>query len=182
MVLLLSSPTFIMYDELCQELQQLEEARHIIEKIEKGEATARWSIVDDLIIHAGRIFVPIASTQCPASSTPPTGPVTRVSRRLYIAWALPSIAQRWRNWSKILSRVVLYANATSQNIGTRRGCCIALRSPTWYGVTLPSISLRDFLTSVASRWSSQWWTASRSTPTPFLWVTHTLLCPSSRPS
>jgi hypothetical protein len=29
----LSSPTFVMCDELHQELQQLEEARHIIEKI-----------------------------------------------------------------------------------------------------------------------------------------------------
>jgi hypothetical protein len=66
MALPLSSPTFIMYDELRQELQQLEEARHIIEKIEKGEATAGWSVVDDFIIHNGCIFVPIASTQWPA--------------------------------------------------------------------------------------------------------------------
>jgi hypothetical protein len=66
MALPLSSPSFVMYDELRQELQQLQEARHIIEKIEKGEAIAGWSVMDGLIIHAGRIFVPAASTLWPA--------------------------------------------------------------------------------------------------------------------
>lgn len=61
MVLPLSSPTFELYNALREKLSRLEDATQLRAKIEKGEAAAGWSILDDLLIYSGRVFVSIAS-------------------------------------------------------------------------------------------------------------------------
>jgi hypothetical protein len=61
MALPLSSPTFELYNELQEELSHLEEATQLKEKIEKGEAAAGWTVLDGLLAHSGRIFVPTTS-------------------------------------------------------------------------------------------------------------------------
>jgi hypothetical protein len=65
MALPLSSPTFELYNELREELAHLEEATQLKEKIEMGEAAARWTVLDGLLAHSGRIFVPTASALWP---------------------------------------------------------------------------------------------------------------------
>jgi hypothetical protein len=65
MALPLSSPTFELYNELREELSHLEEATQLKEKIEKGEAAAGWTVLDSLLVHSGRIFVPTASVLWP---------------------------------------------------------------------------------------------------------------------
>jgi hypothetical protein len=65
MVLPLSSPTFELHNELREELLHLEEATQLKEKIEKGEAAAGWTVLDGLLVHSGRIFVPTASALWP---------------------------------------------------------------------------------------------------------------------
>jgi hypothetical protein len=65
MALPLSFLTFELYNELRDELSHLEEATQLREKIKKGEVAAGWTVLDGLLIHSGRIFIPTASALWP---------------------------------------------------------------------------------------------------------------------
>jgi len=60
-----SSPTFLLFDEFRREAEQLPEVITAKQQIEQGEASAAWTIVDGLVLHDGRIFVPMSSALWP---------------------------------------------------------------------------------------------------------------------
>jgi len=60
-----SSPTFLIFDEFRREAEQLPEVITAKQQIEQGEASAAWTIVDGLVLHDGRIFVPMSSALWP---------------------------------------------------------------------------------------------------------------------
>lgn len=61
----LSSPAFEFYDEFRWEAQSLSEIVEVKEDIVAGTTSTAWSIVDDLVLHDGRVFVSSSSALWP---------------------------------------------------------------------------------------------------------------------
>jgi hypothetical protein len=119
MALPLSSPTFELYNELREELSHLEEATQLKEKIEKGEAAAGWTVLDGLLIHSGRIFVPTVSGLWPTILATAHGTgyegIQKTLHHLHASFCNTSAAQL----VKTSSRVARCAKGTSRNIFIR---------------------------------------------------------------
>jgi hypothetical protein len=60
-VLLLSTPTFQFFDDFRKEAASHPDVVKLKQQIEQGRALPTWSIVDDLVLYKGRIFVPSSS-------------------------------------------------------------------------------------------------------------------------
>jgi hypothetical protein len=60
------SPTFTLFDDLRREMTELEDGIRLLEMIRKGEAADKWSVVNDLAIYSGCIYVPTTSSLWPA--------------------------------------------------------------------------------------------------------------------
>lgn len=61
----LSSPTFELYDEFRRETENLPDIIKPKEMIVAGTTSEAWSIVDGLVLHAGRVFVSSSSALWP---------------------------------------------------------------------------------------------------------------------
>jgi len=61
----LSVPSFTLYDDFRKEAESLPEIITAKELIANGKSTAAWSIVDGLVLHNGRVFVPSSSSLWP---------------------------------------------------------------------------------------------------------------------
>jgi hypothetical protein len=57
MALALSSPTFILFDDLRREMTELEDVIHLLEMIRKGEAVDKWSVVNRVAVSSRRCGV-----------------------------------------------------------------------------------------------------------------------------
>lgn len=57
----LSSPAIHLFDDFRREAEHLPDLVAARGKITRGEATTDWTVVDGLVLHADRIFVPTAS-------------------------------------------------------------------------------------------------------------------------
>lgn len=64
-VMAISSPSFAFFDALCTELSTNLSCQSIREQIVAGTASPAWSVVDDLLLHEGRVFVPVDSLLWP---------------------------------------------------------------------------------------------------------------------
>jgi hypothetical protein len=62
MVLALYSPSFVLFDDLRREMTELDDGKHLLEKIDKGEATDKWTTVNNLTIYSERIFMSTTSS------------------------------------------------------------------------------------------------------------------------
>lgn len=58
----LSSPIFVVYDTLRQELSTDLQAQNIFAQLQDGTAPDGWFLVDDMLLFKGRLFVPDSST------------------------------------------------------------------------------------------------------------------------
>jgi hypothetical protein len=65
MALTLSSPTFTLFDDLHREMIELEDSIRLLEMISKGEAADKWSVINDLTVYSGCIYVPTTSSLWP---------------------------------------------------------------------------------------------------------------------
>jgi hypothetical protein len=57
----LSSPSFKLFNELRQEIRESTELSTLRAEIPAGQKGAPWTVVDDLILHDGKVFVPPTS-------------------------------------------------------------------------------------------------------------------------
>jgi hypothetical protein len=57
MALALSSPAFTLFGNLCCEMTELEDDKHLLEMIGKDEAADKWSMVNGLTVYSDLIFV-----------------------------------------------------------------------------------------------------------------------------
>jgi hypothetical protein len=55
---LLSTPTFQLFDAFCKEATSRPDIVKLKQQIEQETASPAWSVVDDLVLYKGRIFVP----------------------------------------------------------------------------------------------------------------------------
>jgi hypothetical protein len=60
-VLLLSTPAFQFFDDFRKETASHPDVIKIKQQIEQGTALPIWSVVDDLVLYKGRIFVSSSS-------------------------------------------------------------------------------------------------------------------------
>jgi hypothetical protein len=59
------TPTLALFDQLWAELQQNSEAVALHNQLAAGTAPKGWSLVNDLVLFKGKIFIPEASTLWP---------------------------------------------------------------------------------------------------------------------
>jgi hypothetical protein len=65
MVHALSILEFDLYDQFCQEVASIPEVAAECGDIEASTAGAKWMVVDDIVLHKGRIFMPSSSATWP---------------------------------------------------------------------------------------------------------------------
>jgi hypothetical protein len=65
MALVLSSPTFTLFDDLRHEMTELEDDKRLLEMIGKGETTDKWSVINGLAVYSVRIYVLSTSSLWP---------------------------------------------------------------------------------------------------------------------
>jgi hypothetical protein len=56
-----SGPTFALYDDLWVEHQCDPQAQELRAQLAAGTAPDGWALVDDMLLHRGRLFIPDAS-------------------------------------------------------------------------------------------------------------------------
>jgi hypothetical protein len=61
----LSSPAFVLYDEFRREAKHLSDVTTVKGDIVQGTSSSAWSLVDGLVLHDGRVFVPESSALWP---------------------------------------------------------------------------------------------------------------------
>jgi hypothetical protein len=62
MALVLSSPTFTLFNDLRREMTELEDDIRLLEMIRKGEAADMWLVINGLAIYSGRIYMSTTSS------------------------------------------------------------------------------------------------------------------------
>lgn len=108
----MSSPTFHLFDDFRREADTLLDILIARAKIAAGEAIPEWTVVDDLVLYSGHVFVPVASSLWPRFWPWLTAPATRTSRRCCIAYAPPSFTPRRLGSSVTTSRVARSVSST----------------------------------------------------------------------
>jgi hypothetical protein len=103
-VLLLSTPTFQFFDDFRKEAASHPNVIKIKQQIEQGTALPIWSIVDDLVLYKGRIFVPSSSEFWPQILTTAHGQghegAQKTLQRLRYSFFHPHAARRVRDFIK----------------------------------------------------------------------------------
>jgi hypothetical protein len=61
-VSVISVPNFELFDQLCKEAITFQEIASKREEIAAGKAEKKWLIVDGLVVHDSRVFMPVTST------------------------------------------------------------------------------------------------------------------------
>ncbi|WVZ89350.1 hypothetical protein U9M48_035770 [Paspalum notatum var. saurae] len=98
----LSRPSFALFDSLRQEALMLPELQSKRQEIMDGTAGAAWSLVDDFVLHRGRIFVPDSSALWPEILDSAHGAghegVQRTLHRLCSSFYNPHVAKMVRDY------------------------------------------------------------------------------------
>lgn len=98
------SPTFHIFDEFRRDAAMLPDVVVAKEKIQQGQASPAWSIVDDLVLHIGRVFVPSSSALCPQILATAHGPghegVQKTLHRVQASFFNPQAARLVRDYIK----------------------------------------------------------------------------------
>jgi hypothetical protein len=100
----MSSPAFHLFDEFRREAATLPDVTALREQIQRGEASPEWSLVDGLVLHSGRVFVPSSSALWPdilatAHGTGHEG-VQKTIHRLRASFYNPQAARIVRDYIK----------------------------------------------------------------------------------
>jgi hypothetical protein len=100
----MSSPTFAIYEEFRREADTLPEVLQIKEDISKGTTTAAWTVVDGLVLHEGRVFVPPSSTFWPQLLATAHGAghegVQKTLQRLRASFYMPNAVRLVKDYVK----------------------------------------------------------------------------------
>jgi hypothetical protein len=98
----MSSPTFAIYEEFWREADTLPEVLQIKEDISKGTATTAWTVVDGLVLHEGRVFVPPSSTLWPQLLATAHGHegVQKTLQRLRASFYMPNAVRLVKDYAK----------------------------------------------------------------------------------
>jgi hypothetical protein len=150
-VLLLSTPTFQFFDDFRKETASHPEVIKIKQQIEQGTTLPIWSVVDDLVLYKGRIFVPSSSEFWPQIlSTAHDQGHEGAQKTLQLLLIHSSILMQHVGCAS-LSKAAARVSATSLNIFTHSGCCNLWRFLIRFGLILQWTLSKVFQNQEANR-------------------------------
>jgi hypothetical protein len=135
-VLLLSTQTFQFFDDFRKETTTHPDVIKIKQQIEQGTALPVWSVVDDLVLYKGRIFVPSSSEFWPQILSTAHGQGMKGLKRRFSGCVIHSFILMQHVGCASLSKAAARVSATSQNIFTHSGCCNLWKFLTRFGLIL----------------------------------------------
>jgi hypothetical protein len=95
---LLSTPAFQLFDDFCKEAASHLDVVKLKQQIEQGTSLPAWSVVDDLVLYKGCIFVPSSSEFWPQILTTVHGQghegAQKTLQRLHDSFFHPHVARR----------------------------------------------------------------------------------------
>jgi hypothetical protein len=150
-VLFLSTPTFQFFDDFRKEAASHPDVIKIKQQIEQGTALPVWSIVDDLVLYKGHIFVPSSSEFWPQILLLRTARDMKGLKRCFSCCVTHSSILMQHVGFAILSKVAAHVNATNLNIFTHSGCYNLWRFLVRFGLILQWTLLKVFQNQEANQ-------------------------------
>lgn len=137
--LAITRPEFQLFEDFKQEAVSLPEIVAKRREIEAGTAGASWTIMDEFLMHRGRVFVPRLPVSGHSYWKQLMVPAMKVFRRPCIVFVPPSIIQERLSSSVSSSRVARSVKGARRNTSILPVSFNPLMFHRRFGVTLPWI-------------------------------------------